>query len=85
MYKPTTALDILTKYVKGIDRTENIWGIYDLTFRHYRTGKVDYARCVPDYYLLTTITKYLAIHRKACVGVYQNTMYKSEILILISG
>lgn len=83
MDKPTTALDRLAKYVSGIDRYED--NMYDLIFRHYRTGHVDYARMIHYDALLSTITEYFVTRRKACVGVFQNTMYKSEILILISG
>lgn len=85
MPRPTNALNELAKYVEGINRYENEWNWYDLIFRHYRTGKVEYARAIHYDALLSTITEYLVTRRKACVGVFQNTRYKGEILILISG
>lgn len=85
MPRPTNSIDILTKYVKGIDRYDNTLGFYDVIFRHYRTGKVEYVRKVMYDFLLKTITEYLDTRHKSCVGVFQNTLYKEMIMVVITG
>lgn len=83
MPRPTNSIDILSKYVQGIDRYD--WDLYDVTFRHYRTGKVEYKRAIWYDALLDTIHEYLVTRHKVCVSIYQNTLFKSEILVVITG
>lgn len=73
--------DMLTKCVNGISRYKD--DLYDLIFI-YRGVTIRIIRAVPYDELLKTVIAYIRNTPLYVCGVYQNTLYKSEIPIMLA-